>query len=347
MFIYVDDVYIASSNPDALDEFTSTLRSHFELKILGTPRQLLGIQIQWGADFKAVHLSASKLIKELIDDHKLKEEDIRATPMETTYRPTKANSPSEEEQKTSEMKKLKLNFQELVGSFIFIMNTCRPDISYSVSQLCRRMANPSKNDWTAAMNVLHYLHGTPTLGIGYRHSGNRTPYLYVDSDDGADETRKSSAGYMTMLADGPLYWKSAMVEAYSLSSCESEIRAINMALEPIKEAIKIKQWLQDIDTSLHFATRLCPYPFLVDHPLEILEDNTACIDWGNSHVNSTRLKHLERDLKWIQEEVQKKTIQLVYIPTRSQLADIYTKPLPRDLFLSLRNSFMFSFQYAE
>jgi hypothetical protein len=291
-------------------------------------------------------LSASKLIKELIDDHKPKEEDIRATPMETTYRPTKADSPTAEDQLKPEMKKLKQQYQELVGSFIFIMNTCRPDIAYSVSQLCRRMANPSKGDWTAAMNVLHYLHGTPTLGVGYRTSGNRIPYLYVDSDDGADESRKSSAGYMTMIADGPLYWKSAMVEAYSLSSCESEIRAINMALEPIKEAIKIKQWLLDIDTSLRKHTDSRAYPFLVDHPLEILEDNTACIDWGNSQVNSTRLKHLERDLKWIQEEVYKKTIQLTYIPTRSQLADIYTKPLPRDLFLSLCNSFMFNFRYA-
>ena len=89
------------------------------------------------------------------------------------------------------MKKLKQQYQELVGSFIFIMNTCRPDIAYSVAQLCRRMSNPSKDDWTAAMNVLHYLHGTPTLGVGYRNSGNRTPYLYVDSDDGADESRKT------------------------------------------------------------------------------------------------------------------------------------------------------------
>ena len=266
--------------------------------------------------------------------------------METTHRPTKTNSPSEEEQLKPEMKKLKQDYQELVGSFIFIMNTCRPDIAYSVSQLCRRMANPSKDDWTAAINVLHYLHGTPTLGVGYRNSENRIPYLYVDSDDGADESRKSCAGYMTMLADGPIYWKSAMVEALSLSSCESEIRAINMAVEPIKEAIKIKQWLHDVETSLRQPRTSSPYPFLVDHPLEVLKDNTACIDWGNSQVNSTRLKHLERDLKWIQEEVQKKTIKLVYIPTKSQLADIYTKPLPRDLFLCLRNSFMFNFRYA-
>ena len=102
-----------------------------------------------------------------------------------------------------------------------------------------------------------------------------------------------------MLADVPLYWKSAMVEAYSLSSCESEIRAINMALEPIKEAIKIKQWLHDIDISLCKPTAKSPYPFLVDHPLEILEDNTACIDWGNSTANSARLKHLELDSRRI------------------------------------------------
>ena len=120
-----------------------------------------------------------------------------------------------------------------------------------------------------------------------------------------------------------------------------------MALEPIKEAIQTKQWLFDIDTSLRRLNDNRTYPFLVDHPLEILEDNTVCIDWGNSHVNSTRLKHLERDLKWIQEEVHKKTILLKYIPTRNQLADIYTKPLPRDLFLSLRDSFMFVFRYTE
>jgi len=79
------------------------------------------------------------------------------------------------------------------------------------------MANQSKEDWTAAINVLHYLHGTPTLGVGYRNSGNRTPYLYVDSDDGEDETRKSCAGYMTMLADGPLYWKSSCTVENSLT----------------------------------------------------------------------------------------------------------------------------------
>ena len=81
-----------------------------------------------------------------------------------------------------------------------------------------------------------------------------------------------------MLADGPLYWKPSMVESLSLSSCESEIRAINMALEPIKEAIKIKQWIHDVKTSLNKPDTRTIYPYLVDHPLPILEDNTECIE---------------------------------------------------------------------
>jgi hypothetical protein len=70
------------------------------------------------------------------------------------------------------------------------------------------------------------------------------------------------------------------------------------------------------------------------------------IDAGTGDSNIQDKKIRSSKIKWIQQEVQKKTIQLVYIPSKSQLADIYTKPLPRDLFLTLRNSFMFCFRYA-
>jgi hypothetical protein len=80
--------------------------------------------------------------------------------METSYRPTKTDSPTAEEQLKPEMQKLKQQYQELVGSFIFIMNTCRLDIAYAVTQLCRRMSNPSNKDWKAALDVLNYLHST-------------------------------------------------------------------------------------------------------------------------------------------------------------------------------------------
>ena len=351
LFIYVDDVYIASNHTDTLDAFHKELSKHFDLKILGIPRQLLGVQLQWGPNFNAVHLSASKLIKELIEEHKLTFAKYADTPMDPDYKPKKSDCPTLEERSTRQMKALQLQYQQIVGSFIFISNTCRPDICYATNKLCRRMSNPDDKDLAAAKHLASYLAGTITMGIGYRKSGNTTPYFYADSDDASDETRKSCAGYMSMLADGPIYWKSGMIDSLSLSSCESEIRAINMALEPIKESVKLKQLMTDIEETLHTSQQDVSteqaYSLLTDVPVEILEDNKACIDWSKHRTNSTKMRHLERSLKWIQTYVAEGKIRLIHIPTENQLADIFTKALAKAPFLHLRNRFLFNFAYPE
>ena len=88
-----------------------------------------------------------------------------------------------------------------------------------------------------------------------------------------------------------------MLDALSLSSCESEIRATNMAKEPIMESIKMRILLDEIDgnifTNEHPTTN--PYSIVADIPTEILEDNRSTIDWSKHNANSTKMKHLERD----------------------------------------------------
>jgi hypothetical protein len=185
LFIYVDDIYIASSDPSYLEKFKRDLSTHFELKVLGVPQKLLGIQLQWAKDFQAVHLRAEQLIDELIKDHKIDVSNPEPTPMRADYRPRKADVPTEEERKTKQFKDLTLRYQQIVGSFIFISNTCRPDISYATNQLCRRMSCPNHADLEAAHHLVRYLAGTKDMGIGYRATGNRKPYFYADSDDGS------------------------------------------------------------------------------------------------------------------------------------------------------------------
>ena len=87
------------------------------------------------------------------------------------------------------------------------------------------MANPGPKHYEAAIHVLRYLAGTIQLGMGYRNSGNVKPIIYADSDDGSDESRKSIAGHIVFFADRPIAWKAELINAYSLSTCESEIRA--------------------------------------------------------------------------------------------------------------------------
>jgi hypothetical protein len=347
LFIYVDDIYIASSDPSYLEQFKKDLSAHFELKVLGVPQKLLGIQLQWAKDFEAVHLRAEQLIDELIKEHKIDVSTPEPTPMRADYRPRKADAPTEEERKTKQFKDLTLRYQQIVGSFIFISNTCRPDISYATNQLCRRMSCPNHADLEAAHHLVRYLAGTKDMGIGYRATGNRKPYFYADSDDGSDETRRSCAGYLAFLADGPIYWRSGMVDSLSLSSCESEIRAINMAMDPIKEALHLQHLLHEIEENLQLNRHLPQYDIMTSIPIEILEDNSACIDWSKHRTNSTKMRHLERDLKWIQQYVAAKLIRLVHIPTGNQIADMMTKALQPQQFIYLRDKYLFRFLYPE
>ena len=120
-----------------------------------------------------------------------------------------------------------------------------------------------------------------------------------------------------------------------------------MAMEPIKESIKMKMLLTEIEDNLNLPDRnnTNPHNIATDIPVEILEDNRAAIDWSKHTCNSTKMRHLERDLKWIQTHVADKKIKLVHIPTTNQIADIFTKPLAYPIFSHLINRFMFIFKY--
>ena len=88
-----------------------------------------------------------------------------------------------------------------------------------------------------------------------------------------------------------------------------------------------------------------PRNIAADIPIEILEDNRAAIDWSKHTCNSTKTRHLERDLKWIQNHVADKKIKLIHIPTTNQIAGVFTKPLAYPIFSHLINRFMFIFKY--
>ena len=81
-----------------------------------------------------------------------------------------------------------------------------------------------------------------------------------------------------------------------------------MDMEPIKESIKMRMLLDEIDGNLfsNENPNTNPYTIVTDIPMEILEDNRSAIDWSKHNAKSTKVKHLERDLKWIQQHVERK-----------------------------------------
>ena len=77
-------------------------------------------------------------------------------------------------------------YRTIVGVAIFLVTTCRVDISYATTQLARYMSKPGHRYYRAANYLLSYLSGTVDLGIAFYNSGNKRIYAYANSDFGSD-----------------------------------------------------------------------------------------------------------------------------------------------------------------
>ena len=66
---------------------------------------------------------------------------------------------------------------------------------------------------------------------------------------------------------------------------------------------------------------------IVEFPIKLYCDNKAAISISHNPVQHDKTKHMEVDRHFIKEKIEKGTICMTYIPTREQLAYIFTKGL--------------------
>ena len=85
----------------------------------------------------------------------------------------------------------------------------------------------------------------------------------------------------------------------------------------------MKQTLQDIHVTCN-------------EPIPILCDNTSAISISKNPVMHSKTKHIPIKFHFLREQVTEKNMKLEYVGTKEQVADIFTKPLPRETFEYLR-----------
>ena len=76
---------------------------------------------------------------------------------------------------------------------------------------------------------------------------------------------------------------------------------------------------------------------LLDYKLDyektpIFCDNTSAISVANNPVMHSMTKHIDIRYHFIRDHISKGNIELFFIPTEKQLADIFTKPLDEKTF---------------
>jgi len=69
-----------------------------------------------------------------------------------------------------------------------------------------------------------------------------------------------------------------------------------------------------------------------DEPISIFCDNTSAINISKNSVMHSRTKHVSIRYHFLREKVAENELKLEYVPTKDQVADIFTKALPKDTF---------------
>ena len=74
-----------------------------------------------------------------------------------------------------------------------------------------------------------------------------------------------------------------------------------------------------------------------DNPIPIFCENTSAISISKNEVMHSKTKHIPIQFHFLQEKVSNNTIKMEYDGTKNQIVDIFTNPLPKMHFESLRD----------
>ncbi|RVW81995.1 Retrovirus-related Pol polyprotein from transposon TNT 1-94 [Vitis vinifera] len=117
-------------------------------------------------------------------------------------------------------------YASAVGSLMYAQVCTRPDIAYIVGMLGRYLSNPGMNHWKKAKRVMRYLQRTKDCMLTYHRSSHLEIVGYSDSDfAGCLDSRRSTSGYIFMLAGGAVSWKSVKQTLIASSTMEAEFIA--------------------------------------------------------------------------------------------------------------------------
>ena len=75
-------------------------------------------------------------------------------------------------------------------------------------------------------------------------------------------------------------------------------------------------------------------------PIPLQMDNTTAESFAKNNAKKTKLKHIDARQEWVKVLRDKSILVPVHVPTKLNLADLFTKILTVPEFIRLRNMMM-------
>ncbi|XP_059277702.1 secreted RxLR effector protein 161-like [Lycium ferocissimum] len=132
--------------------------------------------------------------------------------------------PFRPQEKNEEILGPEVPYFSAIGALMYLANTTRLDISFSVNVLARYNCAPTRRHWNGIKHILRYLEGTIDLGLFY--SNNCSPNLvgYADAGYLSDPHKaRSQPGYVFICGGVAISWRSTKKFIVATSSKHAKI----------------------------------------------------------------------------------------------------------------------------
>jgi hypothetical protein len=191
----------------------------------------------------------------------------------------------------------------------------------SVCMCARFQADPKEVHLRVVKRIMRYLVYTPKFGLWYPKGSTFDLIGYSDADwAGCKIDRKSTSETCQFLGRSLVSWASKKQNSVALSTVETEYIATGHCCVQL---LWMRQTLKDYGYKLNKAP--------------LVSDNESAIRMADNPVEHSRTKHIEIRYHFLRDHQQRGDIEITYVSTKEQLAEIFTKPLDEKTFSKLRN----------
>nr|GEU94539.1 hypothetical protein [Tanacetum cinerariifolium] len=286
LILYVDDILILGNNIPMLQDVKSYIGRCFAMKDLGEAPYILRIKICIDRSRGLIGLCQSAYIEKILKRYNMENSKRGSIPMQDKLRLSKSQGTST----PAELKRMQnVPYASVVGSIMYD-TTIKNILKYLRNT--KDMFLVSEDDTKRELRVSCY------IDAGY----------LIDADD-----LKSQTGYVFVLNEGVVDWKSAKQSIFATSSVEAEYIA---TYDSSKEVVWVRKFIFGLDV----------VPTIED-PINMYYDNTGAITIANESGITKGARHFRAKVHYLHEVIEYGDVKLEKVHTDDNLIDPFTKVL--------------------
>lgn len=300
--VHVDDGMALSSNSTILTQLVEVLQQRLHKVVKNDGMQLfLGMDMARSNDGRYFQISQERYVVNKYGEYTR----TYHTPMATT-----TNLRIEESNENND------SLLADSGTMRYVADRTRPDILVALGEMSTGGAeHPSNEHLKVAERIKHYLISTKVNAITVGGPSPIVMFGYCDAAYVTTGNCKSRLGSCLFLNhdSGSISNISRNDTTVSHSSTEAEIKAIDMICREIVYMRKVLAFVGQTQTN---ATR-------------VYVDNKSAIELCRLLKATNKVKHINVKIHYIRELINERVIELVFVPTDYNVADVLTKALDR------------------